>query len=50
MEEKRKLYEVDGIELNSLWFADDNMQVSKSKKAAKHNIRVIKEIFERLRV
>ena len=38
------MFEVDGLRVNSMWFADDSILVGNSVEAAERNLRIVKEI------
>ena len=38
------MFEVDGVRINSLWFADDSIVVANSVEAAERNLKIVKEI------
>ena len=40
-------FKVEGIDINSLWFADDGTLISNSIEGAARNIRVVKEISKK---
>ena len=44
LEGRGVLFEVDGVRINSLWFADDSIVVANSVEAAERNLKIVKEI------
>ena len=38
------VFEVDGIRINSLWYADDSIVVSNTVEGARRNLEVVREI------
>ena len=40
-------FKMEGIDINSLWFADDGTQIANSIDGAARNIRVVKEISKK---
>ena len=44
MTKKGVMIDIKGIEINSLWFADDSIVLANSEEAAIKNIREIREI------
>ena len=44
LEGRGVMFEVDGLRVNSMWFADDSILVGNSVEAAERNLRIVKEI------
>ena len=42
------MFEVDGIRLNSVWFADDSVLIANSIEAARANIKIVKRVVKGL--
>jgi len=43
LEEEGETFELEDMNLSSLWFADDSLSISKSMEDAKKNLEIIKK-------
>ena len=48
MQRRGEMFEVDGIRLNSIWFADDSVLIANSIEAARANIKIVKRVAKGL--
>ena len=44
LEKEGEMVEVDGIRMNSIWFADDSILAANSIEGARKNIKIVREV------
>jgi len=47
LESKGIMYKTDGMELNSIWVADDATLISNNVENMEHNVKILKETAEK---